>query len=619
MRENSFLEACIQNAKNDKAVYISDVRQRFLADTGSDVYIDVLKFDGQTVRFSLRLPYWDNSAEKKRFVQKYLFAELYNILSALGGRKLDIYADKKNKALGEVLSTIPEAFGINATRRERRAYGRAINVIERMIDASSSGGKFELQINDIEKMPALPSPPSPHIDFSTILNNYKKAFDGINSAVLLGIDVGGTDIKAAVSFNGRLCFLKEYDWFPALFTRSAQLIEPIVLLTRLLRARVSAEINRDAAPLRAALDRAIDNHLPDRELLEIVENAESVLGANLVNFDSIGLSFPDVVVKDKIVGGEVFKTRGIRENPDIEYEAEFGKLTNLDQELARFCVKGAQAHIINDGPMAAFTAAIELIAQHKEALLQDGRFAHTLGTELGTGWIDEAGEIPEIPLEVYNFIIDLGSLKAAEYPSDDLRSINNFNTGLAGTLQKFMAQNGVFRLAIKASLETDGKLYRELLDKKFIYEKDGAVFVALEGGDMRKPLLEYLMKRAEEGDREMEEVFVEIGRSTGITFCETVHILSPLTPERVMYGRLVKMPHCFALIKKGAAQTAPDAVFTVADEQSAFSSLMVQLKNHPKFTVAQFAQAIGAIYYGQLFKETPLFQKKCSQNSANHQ
>ena len=47
------------------------------------------------------------------------------------------------------------------------------------------------------------------------------------------------------------------------------------------------------------------------------------------------------------------------------------------------------------------------------------------------------GSIPEIPLEVYNFIIDLGSFEQKKYDANDVRSINNFNTGLAGTLHKY--------------------------------------------------------------------------------------------------------------------------------------------------------------------------------------
>ena len=50
---------------------------------------------------------------------------------------------------------------------------------------------------------------------------------------------------------------------------------------------------------------------------------------------------------------------------------------------------------------------------------------------------------------MYNFIIDLGSWPERAFEPDDLRSVNNFNTRLPGTLQKYCSQSGVFRLALK--------------------------------------------------------------------------------------------------------------------------------------------------------------------------
>ena len=54
--------------------------------------------------------------------------------------------------------------------------------------------------------------------------------------------------------------------------------------------------------------------------------------------DGVGLSYPDVVIKDKIVGGETSKTAGLRANPDIDYEQEFAKLTALCGMLPRSAV-----------------------------------------------------------------------------------------------------------------------------------------------------------------------------------------------------------------------------------------------------------------------------------------
>jgi hypothetical protein len=45
------------------------------------------------------------------------------------------------------------------------------------------------------------------------------ALKGVEGKTILGIDVGGTDIKLALAMNGKLAALKEYDWFPASFAR----------------------------------------------------------------------------------------------------------------------------------------------------------------------------------------------------------------------------------------------------------------------------------------------------------------------------------------------------------------------------------------------------------------
>lgn len=593
----SKLNDFIASGARDLPVYITDVRRDFLASSGAELTLDLKKFDGAIRRIVLKLPVAEAQEDRQmRFLRDYFFAEVYNALSALGGVCLQIYTGSADRALVSLLEELPGAFGIGLPRKDRAGYGRSVNVIERMLGSQGIAEPFAIKVI-YGQAPDIPKKAEVRADFAAA---FSKAFAGVDGQVLCGVDIGGTDIKLAASVKGKLCYLKEYDWFPTLFVRSRQLIDPICLLVRLLRARVSCEMASVDAAVVAGLDRAVNEHLPDSEIEAATLAAERELGDKLVGFDRIGLCFPDVVIKNKIVGGEVFKTRGIRENPEIDYEAEFKKLTDLDDLLLKYCAPGGRVRMTNDGPMAAFTAALELIAAGGQAQLADGRFAHTLGTELGTGWIDETGKIPEIPLEVYNFIIDLGSFGARAYHPDDLRSINNFNTGLPGTLQKFMAQNGVFRLAIKLSLASGGKHYRELLEKGFIYEKAGGVFVTLEPKDMRKPLLEYLMDLCESKDPVIQEVFREIGRSAGITFCETEHLLAPRTKERVMYGRLVKKPHCFALLKEGASEIDKTLQISVADGQNAFTDLMLQLKAHPVYTVAQFAQAVGALYYGNL-------------------
>ncbi|MCL2162834.1 MAG: hypothetical protein FWH55_00275 [Oscillospiraceae bacterium] len=593
----SRLNDFINSGEKDLPVYITDIRRDFLLCNGVELVLILKNFDGTDKRIFLKLPVLEIQSEEQRiFLRDYLFAEVYNTLSALGGSHLSIYTLASDENLSSILKELQSAFGIGCSRKERIGYGRCVNVIERMLDSQGMSKPFQISVIQ-EEAPAVVEK---QWDDTNSLSHFLKAFDGIDERILCGVDIGGTDIKLAVSVRGKLRFLKEYDWFPAKFTRSRQLIEPVRLLIRLLRARISCDMTDVEASVISELDSAVNKYCADDEIEAAILRAEQALGNKIIGFDSIGLCFPDVVIRNKIIGGEVFKTRGIRENPNIDYETEFRKLMNLDDILIEYCSPGGGVYLANDGSMAAFTASLELIAADKSTELKNGRFAHTLGTELGTGWIDISGNIPEIPLEVYNFIIDLGSFAARKYHPDDLRSINNFNTGLPGTLQKFMAQSGVFRLAIKTSKSGDCKLYRDMIDKGFIYENNSGVFLVMEPNDMRKPLLEYLMKLCEEGDLILRDVFLEIGRSTGIAFCETDHILHPSTKERVMYGRLVKNPLCFSLLKKGAEETDKALQMSVADEQNAFTDLMLQLKAHPLYSVAQFAQSVGAIYYGNL-------------------
>ena len=321
--------------------------------------------------------------------------------------------------------------------------------------------------------------------------------------------------------------------------------------------------------------------------------------------DAVGLCFPDVVVKNKIVGGEVYKTRGIRNNPAIEYEKDFRTLTDLDLRLAEFCIKtpdGAVVRNTNDGPMASFTSAVER-AFSGEKEVNKGVFAHTLGTELGTGWLNAAAELPTIPLEVYNYVIDLGSRKERRFQSDDPRSLNNFNTGIPGTLQKYTSQSGVFRLAMKYFPEQRPDLFTELYEKGFIENKDnGEILICQNPRDMRKPLLEHLMALPErEGEYSVcGEIFREIGEYLAVTWDETRRILAPLAADRVLFGRLVKNPVCFRLMQEGAKRIAGDLQLVVADDESAWTPLMRQLRDDGRYTVAQFAQAVGAVYYALL-------------------
>jgi len=602
----------IEEAKAGRSVYITDLHALFcgLADGESDRLACVVEMlDGTGPRrFDLRVPRLDGlNGEEGTFVEGYLHAEIYNIISALGGKYMVVYFDQGRAELAAILKRLPTFFGIGCLRSARSGYGRAVNVTDRMVAALSPGAPaFSFEFEPLERAPAATRPRPPAADLVGFFRGRTQRLEG---KALIGLDVGGTDIKAVLVDNGRIVDTVEYDWFPASFLRSRQLVDPICLIVRLLMARLWIHRLPGADGRRATLI-----ELAAKALQKGVGNAEMARGlADLeiagldrgLRCDGIGLCFPDVVVRNKIVGGEVYKTRGIRNNPEIDYERDFAELTDLDVRLREWVAPGGAVRIINDGPMASFTAAVEMAASPDAKGVANGVFAHTLGTELGTGWVTETGAIPDIPLEVYNFIIDLGCWPERAFEPDDLRSVNNFNTGLPGTLQKYCSQSGVFRLALKHFSSERPDLLSELVDRGFVERRvvDGREgwYVPTEPVDLRKPFLEHMMRLP---DRERDEpnraIWREIGKSLAVTLLETRRILEPGTDVRFLFGRLVKNATCFDLMVDGARSIDPGISLVVAGTGMANTALMKQLERHPEVTVAQFAQAVGAVYFANV-------------------
>ena len=299
-----------------------------------------------------------------------------------------------------------------------------------------------------------------------------------------------------------------------------------------------------------------------------------------------------------IVGGETTKTKGLRENPDRDYEEQFAQLTGLTGKLRALTTQNGAVMCCNDGPMAAFTDAVEMAAAGED--VSKGFIAYSLGTELGTGWVLADGSIPQIPLECYNCIIDLGSLKARKFDAEDIRSCLNVNTLLPGTLQKYTGQSGVFRLACKYLPGREPAVYEEALSRGlFAVSSDRkSVTVPTEPDDKRKECLEFFMEKAASGESEVcREIFKEIGEYIAVIWAENDYLFHPAAKERTLFGRLVKRQECFDLIREGAASREPDLVLKNADSGLAITPLMRQLEEDPVFTVAQFAQAVGALHF----------------------
>ena len=610
-------------------VYISTVRAAFeaLPVEGSFVLrVGVDGFGGDDRVYRLRLPHLAPLAPDERaLVEEYVLAALYNVISTVGGRGLSLRADGAHGTEGADLAAVFErAFGVGAASRlARPGYGRAVNVSERMDEAVSppdapSLGRFTVRLAEDGATDAADAADADAADAvgagasvgamgaaaratGRIADLCDLSTGGFDGTTICGIDIGGTDIKLALAVDGKAVRFVEYDWFPAAFHQVAELIDPVIALARLLRLEAACMrgATPDAAALAAALAPAYAHGVDTATILAAVAAGEP-LADPAFTLDAIGVCFPDVVVKDRIVGGEVYKTRGMRNHLGAQYEEQFRRLTVLNDLLAPLVRADGVVGIVNDGPMAAFTAAVELGAVDRAAIAA-GVFAHTLGTELGTGWVTEDGLIPDIPLEIYNCVIDLGSYPERAFPPDDVRSVNNFNTLVAGTLQKYTSQSGVFRLAAKYLPAEDPALLARLFADGLLVEHDGALLCPTEPRDMRKPLLEALMAAADDGSHPaVDRIFREVGEFLAVAWLESRWLLDPAASDRILFGRLVKRRSCFALMVEGARAIAPGLRLVVADDELANTPLMRQLRDDGRYTVAQFAQAIGAIHYGNL-------------------
>ena len=411
----------------------------------------------------------------------------------------------------------------------------------------------------------------------------KQAAQAESRANCCGVDVGGTDIKLVAAKGKKLVCVKEFDWNPAESPRAEGIIDSVQWLVRLMRACIAAE----GTALSARLLPALEKEASLETMTLAVSEVEQALGDGVNVLDAVGLSFPDVVIRNRIVGGETPKTRGMRDNPAIDYETEFAKLTALNQRLAALCRNGGRVSIINDGSMAAFTAAMELAHGDGEELIQQGVIAHSLGTDLGTGWITGEGLIPPLPLELYDCLLDLGSLPKRDYDVADLRCVCNENSRLPG-VRRYMGQAAAFRLAWEqepALLDGFTGISGDILHVK---DKDP---------DLRKACLEHLMRLAESGNPQAEQVFLTIGANLGQVCREMEFLLNTGLNRRFLFGRFVKKPHCFELICQGCARTAPGISLVAADSGMAFTPLMQALACRPDVTVAQFGQAVGSAYY----------------------
>ena len=556
------LEQMLEAARRGSPVWLPDMREQCARlPHRVDVTMQLTLCDGTRRDFSLPLPRWRGEAQRE-FVKQYVSAWVYNTLSACSGREMAFYLDGREAEAASLLKELDQVFQVH--RAGRSGYGKVINIADRLCRAFG-GGQFRFLVKDLAEYSPAPSVQLPH---GALTERLRSAARQCGRGVCCGIDIGGTDIKAALAVDGQLVCVKEYDWNPASSPTAEGISGPIVLLVKLLCCC--------AAGITPPLKQALDKDAPDEEMARAVAESRSL------PLDVLGVSFPDVVIRDRIVGGESPKTKGMRDNPDIDYEPAFQRLGSLLELLRPLCREGAALHMTNDGHIAAFTAAAEL-AWEGNPDFGGGVIAHALGTDFGMGFLAPDGSIPEMPMELYDFLLDMGSFPQRTLPPEDLRSTRNENSGLPGA-RRYLGQAAAFRLAWEADpalLEGFAEMHGNVLTVP---------------PERRKKCLAHLMQLAAQGNSGAQEVFRRVGRHIGQISREMTPLLQPQTQVRYLFGRFVKEPVCFRLLQAGCRETASLLQLEAADEDLTCTPLMRALPGQG-VTVAQFGQAIGAMYY----------------------
>ena len=577
------LSDLLTKAREDRPLWLPELREMFLADPASrPLMLRLTMHNGSQRDFACAVPRWQTE-EERQFVSEYLYACVYNLLAACSGQSLTLFFDSADAELCALYESLDTVFQLHEAAR--RGYGKVISIASR-IAAGCGGAAFRFVKADLSEYEPLKAETT-HTVSAPLGEKLRATCTSASRLVLCGIDVGGTDIKLALSDGERLVCTKEYDWNPALYPTAEEITGPILLLTRLMRACLAAQRTALPESLRETLREALKKDAPPALLRGAVEAAEEALGDAVNVLDGVGLSFPDIVIHDRILGGETPKTDGMRRNTALDYEAEFKKLSGLKDALLSLCREGGRVRITNDGNMAAFTAALELAHSEDASSLSDGVIAHSLGTDLGTGWLTAEGTIPDLPLEMYDMILDLGSFQSRAFPPRDLRSTRNENSGLPGA-RRYMGQAAAYRLAYRR---------RPTLLDGFTARDGGLLTIAAAPQDLRKPCLEHLMQCAEEGDGDACAVFRDIGESLSVTAREMEYLLHPAAKTRFLFGRFVKRPAVFRLLEEGFCRGIDGVRLIPSDEDLANTPLMRALAQSQNATVAQFGQAVGAIYF----------------------
>ena len=550
-------------------------------------------------KLCFEMPKGETLQGERELYRRYLLAMMNNLLVSFGGAGLELYFDETDQELKSLAEEAVAEFQADSPRNDRKSYGVYLNYINRM-NVFLGLGRFAFQLKDLSAWPEL----DPEKEYRIYvpqkeeeeLKLLKRTATELEGRCICSLDVGGNSIKGAVVKDGRALVLKEYQWYPTGCRTAQEMNDPMLLMVRFLSA-CTGLMERDGNL--AAAEAAFAKNVPYGQLLAETEALERSGICTKGRFDAIAIGFPDIVVHNKIAGGESFKHQGMKNNPDTDYEVEFFKTSDLDELAAPYAKEGAPVVVLNDGNAASYITSVEQTFAPESFIDENGMFCCTIGTEMGTGFISRGGTIQHIPLEGFQHVIDLGNEEYRKYPPADLRSVNSTNTGIPGVVQKYISQMGLFRMALTALWESKDPLFEKLQEMGLIAYDAGAdtLYSVLEPEDRRGTLTRFLISQLSEGCPAVEEAFRMMGKAMGILIDQDRLIFPEITTRRLLSGGIIADDRAFALMREGLRAYNPSYDVMRLDEETMYSPLLRSMTPEQR----SFNVAIGSAYIGNRF------------------
>jgi len=541
-------------------------------------------------------------SEYPELFKRYALAMINNMLVSFGGASLDIFFNSGNETISGIMREAVAEFDLDRKDNRRRGYGSYINYINRM-NKFLGLGSFRISLRGMEEWKEpdgkkefrLYVPDSEQGDVELL----RRAALDTEGKCFCSLDVGGNSIKGAVVSGNEIILTKEYQWFPAGIKTADEMNGHQLLLLRFLGDCTGAVETGHGLATPPIAD-AFDPSASYEKVLDAVRFIEAWNISPLERFDAIVIGFPDIVVSNKIAGGETFKQQGMKNNPDVDYETEFSKTSDLDNLIRPYVKKGAPVIILNDTNTASFLFSIEQSMAEKSIINEHGMFVNTVGTEMGTGFVSSGGTIHYIPLEDYQHVIDLGNSDYWKYPPSDIRSINNLNTGIPGTVQKYVTQFGLFRLAVSEFMEKDKSVVEALSAQGLIryYPTEDHIEIVTEPINTREKLTWLLSdKMLREKNSVIEAVFSLMGKAMGILIDQDLLLFPEIMPVRIMSGGIMADDDAFRIFRNAVKEHNPFYEVIRLDEKITHTPLLKKLPREKR----NFTVAVGSAYIGNRF------------------